>query len=140
MITRAVSMSVIFIYVMPAMVRHFVFFATRKMESMEGELSGFGIFMIIWTFIMWVTKVLHGLAAIILVSVERLDPNVSQGLSALYSFLMRTFTYVVDFLNMITFLYLFYCQALLAESRLKSHKTLEFPNDKINASLNETRV
>jgi len=77
MIVRAVSMTVVFIYVIPAMIRHFIFFATKKIQSMEGEMSGFGIFMIIWTIMMWLTKVLHGLATIILVSIERLDPDAS---------------------------------------------------------------
>ena len=55
-----------------------------------------------WTLIMWLSKVLHGLATIILVTIERLDPDASDGFFAIYSFFMRTYTYVVDFLNMST--------------------------------------
>ena len=109
MMIRAASMSVVFIYVIPQFIRHFLFFAARKLETLEEEgISCWGIFIIMWSLIMWLSKVMHGLATIILVTMERLDPNASEGFFAIYSFSMRTFTYVVDFLNMSTLLYLFY--------------------------------
>ena len=112
MIIRAISMSTVFLYVIPAFVRHFAFFTLRKLEIMEGGIWAWGIFMIFWALMMWLSKVLHGLATIILVTIERLDPNHSDGFFALYSFSMRTYTYFVDFLNMVTLLYLFHCDFL----------------------------
>jgi hypothetical protein len=109
MIIRAVAMSIVFVYVIPAMIRHSFFFAVKKIESRGGDMSAWGIFIISWTLMMWFTKVLHGLATIILVTVERLYPDRSSDFFVIYSFSMRTYTYVVDFLNMVTLLYLFYC-------------------------------
>ena len=86
-----------------------MFFTARKLETLEEErMSCWGIFIIVWALIMWLSKVLHGLATIILVTIERLDPNASEGFFAIYSFSMRTYTYFVDFLNISTLLYLFY--------------------------------
>jgi hypothetical protein len=50
----------------------------KKLETLEEDgISCWGIFIIVWTLIMWLSKVLHGLATIILVTIERLDPNAS---------------------------------------------------------------
>jgi hypothetical protein len=70
---------------------------------------------------LWSTKLIHALAQGIVVSLE-LTLNTdryhlySPGLNFAYLFLIRTFAYVIDFLNMCTLLYLFYCQGSSAES------------------------
>ena len=108
MIIRAISMSIVFLYLMPVFLVHFIYFAKRKFEAISGQISLCGIFIILWTLVMWLSKVWHGLATIVLVTLERLDPDISDGVFQLYSFSMRTYTYFVDFLNMATLLYLFY--------------------------------
>jgi hypothetical protein len=71
---------------------------------------------------MWCTKLIHALAQGIVVSLQ-LTLNTdrqnlySPGLNFAYLFLIRTFAYVVDFLNMCTLLYLFYCQGNSAENQ-----------------------
>jgi hypothetical protein len=70
---------------------------------------------------MWSTKLIHALAQGIVVSLQLIlntdrQHLYSPGLNFAYLFLIRTFAYVVDFLNMCTLLYLFYCQGSSAEN------------------------
>ena len=77
--------------------------------------------MIAWIFLMWFLKLIHALALVFLVTLRRLkieDPNIKY----LNFVLIRTYSYIVDFLNMITLLYLFYLQPKFVPKKKKLTK------------------
>jgi len=117
-IIRAISLTIFEGYLFPAFVKHFFFFVKKKAESEYVRtglnLSLFNLVMIIWSMLLWTIKLLYGLASISLVTFERLGDNVSQRfpqIFLLYYLAMRTFSYVVDFLFVVSLTYLFHCQA-----------------------------
>ena len=89
---------------------------------MQDKLSLKVALILLWVFLMWITKLIHALALAIVVSLQ-LTLNTdrqnlySPGLNIAYLFLIRTFAYVVDFLIVMTLLYLFYCQGRTAERK-----------------------
>lgn len=82
---------------------------------MEGGFSCFNKFIIVWALVNFVLKLIHSLTTVIFQPINRLDPDPSFYMQFWYLFLSRTATYVIDFLNMVTLLYLFYCQSMVAE-------------------------
>jgi hypothetical protein len=95
---------------------------------MQEKLSLKAALILLWVFLMWITKLIHALALAILFSLQMIlntdwQNLYSPGLNFAYLFLARTFAYMVDFLNMCTLLYLFYCQGIAAEKSKK--KALE---------------
>ena len=95
---------------------------------MEDKLSLKVTVILLWVFLMWIAKLIHALTLGIVISLQlTLNTDrqhlLSPGLNFAYLFLGRTFCYVVDFLNMCTLLYLFYCQGRAAEKSQK--KALE---------------
>jgi len=96
---------------------------------MQDKLSLKVTVLLLWVFLMWITKLIHALALGIVVSLENIlntdrQNLYSPGLYFARLFLGRTFSYVVDFLNMCTLLYLFYCQGRAAEkSKKKAQET-----------------
>ena len=82
--------------------------------------------MIIWSLCLWMLKVINALANIIIVLLLHLkyqftDPN----FNIVTLILMRSYAYIVDFLLMVTLIYLFYCQSILQKTnRRMSTKNL----------------
>ena len=69
---------------------------------------------------MWTAKLLHALGQGILISLACIinqDRNNLKNptIQNMYLFTIKTYTYVVDFLNMVALLYLFYCQGKAVE-------------------------
>jgi hypothetical protein len=91
---------------------------------MQDKLSLKVTVILLWVFLMWIAKLIHALTLSIVISLQ-LTLNTdrqnlfSPGLNFAYLFMGRTFCYVVDFLNMCTLLYLFYCQGSSAEKSKK---------------------
>jgi len=74
---------------------------------------------------MWTTKLIQILSSITLFPLQLIynhrteDKLGSDSINFFYLLLVRTFAYLVDFLNMMSLLYLFYCQgkASMSDSR-----------------------
>ena len=85
----------------------------------------------LWASMMWGCKFLHALGLGVIVSLQCVlntdrQNLYSPSLNIAYLFLIRTFAYVVDFLIVMTLLYLFYCQGRTAErKRLQSNKSAQ---------------
>jgi len=73
----------------------------------------------IWALIIWALKFLHAfslafmLSAQLIINPDRNNPR-SPGFDMAY-LITRPYGYIVDFLNMVTLLYLFYCLGKSAE-------------------------
>ena len=81
----------------------------------------------LWACMMWGCKFMHALGLGVIVSLQCVlntdrQNLYSPGLNFAYLFLIRTFAYVVDFLIVMTLLYLFYCQGRKAERKLQKSK------------------
>jgi hypothetical protein len=65
---------------------------------------------------MWFGKLFHAIGNCILLSIERLEqPDSDSPLEITYLISVRTIAFTMDCLNMLTLLYLFYCQGITAE-------------------------
>jgi hypothetical protein len=107
--TRALAMFVPTILCFPICLYNLVFFA-QQLSKDQGSLS-FGL--LLWAIFMWGAKLLHALAQTFVVTAHfELNPDIknitNQEIYLAYLFMVRTYCYVVDFLNMASLLYLFY--------------------------------
>ena len=80
---------------------------------------------------MWAGKLIHTLSTIILIPLEvsynpypaeRIDYPV---INYLFLLMVRTFQYIIDFLNMMSLLYLFYCQGIASLARIEKNHSLD---------------
>ena len=65
---------------------------------------------------MWLMKLIHAIAMVYLVPLRRFKME-DDNIKFIYFVFIRTYSYIVDILNMITLLYLFYLQAKLVASK-----------------------
>jgi hypothetical protein len=110
---RAIAILGSSLYSFPLCLSNLYFFTMRK-KHFQDKLSFKVLIILFWVCFMWSTKLIHALAQGIVVSLQLIlntdrQNLYSHGLNFAYLFLIRTFAYVVDFLNMCTLIYLFYC-------------------------------
>jgi hypothetical protein len=117
-IVRTVSKFIVDMYMFPIFLFHLHFFCAVK-ESLQFTLKNKLILLMI--LFNWLLKFLHAMALIFVVALRRFslmyEKEPSQFIATLYLISLRTYGYVVDFLNMMALLYLFKCQADVAIKR-----------------------
>ena len=114
---RALAMFVPTVICFPICLYNLVFFSKQLRSSNQGSCT-FGL--ILWAIFMWGAKLVHALAQTFVVTAHfELNPDVNHlthpEIYFAYLFMVRTYCYVVDFLNMASLLYLFYRQGTQAE-------------------------
>ena len=115
------------LYCFPLGLSNLYFFVKRKYER-DGLLSYGTTMILFWVFFLWLAKLVHGLCQSIIVSMQFLLNTDRRNLwspTINYIFLLTImpFAYIVDFLIIVTLLYLFYCQGKSAEEREKRATT-----------------
>lgn len=78
------------------------------MHSSGIKLSRLNKMMIIWCYTLCILKIIHAFATVEMHTYERFTPDSSFYIELIFLLMIRTYAYIVDFLTMITLLYLFY--------------------------------
>ena len=81
------------------------------MNLIDRRLTPFNYFIIGWALLMCLLKAIHGLSLVFVVTFLEYYPE-DPTLQDVYYITVRTGSYVTDFLNMLTLIYLFYSQAV----------------------------
>lgn len=117
-ITRSISKLIVDMYMFPLFLYHLMFFSYRKKleiyKRTDGLQSRFTLkqkAILAIVIVNWFLKLVHALANIFIVLLRRYsllyqNPP-SETIAVLYLIFLRTYSYYVDFLNMMALLYLF---------------------------------
>ena len=117
-ITRSISKLIVDMYMFPIFLYHLMFFSYRKKleiyKRTDGHQSRFTLkqkALITIVIVNWFLKLVHALANIFILLLRRYsllyqNPP-SETIAVLYLIFLRTYSYYVDFLNMMALLYLF---------------------------------
>lgn len=133
-------MTIVLAYAFYFFVTDFSFFIVQRSHAMlqnGRKLTRLHKITIMWTLLMYLLKIVHALATVELHTYERIATGKSFTFELVYLILVRTYAYVVDFLTMMTLLYLFYCQGVLAEK--KQHQQVDHMED-LMATRDETGI
>jgi len=109
-IARTVSMCIVDMYMFPLFIIHLHFFCSVKISQTFTFKNKLILLAILLN---WLFKFIHALAMVFVVALRRFsllyEKEPSQFIAALYLISVRTYGYIVDFLNMMALVYLFKC-------------------------------
>ena len=139
-LVRSISKFIVDMYMFPLFLYHLMYFTFReKLEiykQTKGLQNGFTIrhyLIITMITINWLLKFLHALANIFILLMRRYsllyESKPSETINVLYLFSLRTYSYFVDFLNMMALLYLFVCQAQLGRDKKTEEESISRMTD-----------
>jgi hypothetical protein len=113
LLIRAIAGGIVYIYGFTAFIVHFNFFIKRKQKILaekDQKLTKFNYFMIFWTVLMWLAKLFNAVSSCVILTMERIqNPPKGSPLKNLLLISGRHYACVLDCLNMLTLIYLFYC-------------------------------
>jgi len=95
-------------------VSNFIFLVKKKSEALAAQcltLTPFNRAILFWTLLNLLLKVVHSFSNNVLVSLYVMNADPSPRVEFAFNFMIRTMVFITDFLNAVTLLYLFYCQA-----------------------------
>lgn len=111
---RAVAMFVPTVICFPICYHNIMFFATHFALQNKGKDRMMHNLLLFWALLMWALKLIHALSMTFVATLHfefnhpENDHIESEGMYFAYLLLVRTYCYVIDFLNMVSLLYLFY--------------------------------
>ncbi len=124
-IPRAIAQAIVCSYGFYIFYKCLIFIFNSKMMNLlarKRQLTRWNSFILIWAMLLATMKTLHAIISIFIVSAQRLwlQPK-NPTFTVIYLVCIRSYSYLVDFLTMVSLLYLFYSQALLNEKQIKAN-------------------
>jgi hypothetical protein len=120
------------VYFFAKFIENFVYLIKKKSESLaakDRKLSRLNLFIVYWTVLNLVLKIIHSISNNVLVTLYVLLPEEpTPWQDEAFNFMIRTMVFLADFLNAVTLLYLFYCQAQ-AQKKQSGHINQRSQND-----------
>ena len=119
-LVRSISIFIVDMYMFPLFLYHIMYFTFREKLEIYKQTNGLqkGLtirhYLIITMIIInWFLKFLHALTNVFILLMRRYsllyESKPNETIYVLYLFFLRTYSYFVDFLNMMALLYLFVC-------------------------------